>query len=136
MPDDANILHEEIFGPVLPIRTWQTLDEAITWVNADEKPLALYVYSETNSMMETVLRRTSSGDAGINMCVVHFINHHLPFGGVNNSGMGKGHGYHGFKAFSHERSVIRNRFSIAPATHAPYDSRTMKLIKFTLKWLI
>ncbi|MGJ8668892.1 MAG: aldehyde dehydrogenase family protein [Oceanococcus sp.] len=134
VPDDALIMQEEIFGPVFPIRTWQNVDEAINWVNAGEKPLALYVYSNDDAMIEKVIGQTSSGDAAINTCMVHFLNHNLPFGGANNSGIGKAHGYHGFKSFSHERSVVRDRYAMSQLTSPPYNALTMKIIKFVVRF--
>lgn len=135
VPDDADIMHEEIFGPVLPMQTWQKLDNAIELINSKPKPLALYVYSQDNDTVDKVLSRTSSGDAGINACMMHFLNHNLPFGGVNNSGMGSAHGHHGFMAFSHERGVLRDRFAATAKTMPPYNEKTRKFIQFILKWM-
>lgn len=135
VPDDADIMHEEIFGPVLAIKTWQNLDEAIQLINSKPKPLALYVYSSQQSVIDKVLNETSSGDAGINACMMHFLNHNLPFGGVNNSGIGNAHGHHGFLAFSHERSVIRDKFAATAKTMPPYNEKTRKFIQFILKWM-
>lgn len=135
VPDDAEIMHEEIFGPILAIRTWQSLDDAIALVNSKPKPLALYVYADDQSVIDKVLNETTSGDAGINACMMHFVNHHLPFGGVNNSGIGNAHGHHGFLTFSHERSVLRDKFAATANTMPPYTEKTRKFIRFVMKWL-
>ncbi|MES2297226.1 MAG: aldehyde dehydrogenase family protein [Pseudomonadota bacterium] len=108
VPADATIMSEEIFGPLLPIIGFSDLDEVIRQVNAAPKPLALYVWSTNKANIKKVLERTSSGGACVNHCVAHFAHGNLPFGGVNNSGTGNAHGEFGFKAFSHERAVLRS----------------------------
>lgn len=135
VPSDAKILEEEIFGPVLPIVTWEQEQQAIDYINAGEKPLALYVYSKNEARIKNLLTSTSSGDAAINTCLVQFLNHNVPFGGANNSGIGNSHGVHGFKAFSHERGVVRDRFAMTQLFSAPYTPMVKKLIKFAVRWL-
>jgi aldehyde dehydrogenase (NAD+) len=99
------ILQEEIFAPVLPVMTYETLDQAISYIEARDKPLALYVYSPDEANVQKVLDRTSSGGVTVNGIFSHYLENRLPFGGVNTSGMGSYHGYFGFKAFSHERAI-------------------------------
>lgn len=99
------ILQEEIFAPVLPVMTYETLDQAIGYIEARDKPLALYVYSPDETHVQKVLNRTSSGGVTVNGVFSHYLENRLPFGGVNTSGIGSYHGYFGFKAFSHERAV-------------------------------
>ncbi|MEY3906170.1 MAG: hypothetical protein RIR59_993 [Pseudomonadota bacterium] len=99
------ILQEEIFAPLLPVMTYDTLDQAIDYIEARDKPLALYMYSTHDANVQKVLNRTSSGGATINGVFSHYLENNLPFGGVNQSGMGSYHGYFGFKAFSHERAI-------------------------------
>ena len=99
------ILQEEIFAPLLPVMTYETLDQAIGYIEARDKPLALYVFSENEDNVEKVLSRTSSGGVTVNGVFSHYLENNLPFGGVNQSGMGSYHGYFGFKAFSHERAI-------------------------------
>ncbi len=103
---ESRILNEEIFGPLLPITPYTDVQTVISHINAQPKPLAIYVYSTDRERTERLLRETSSGGACINHCMVHYAHGNLPFGGVNNSGIGSGHGYFGFKAFSHERAVL------------------------------
>ena len=99
------ILQEEIFAPVLPVMTYDNLDQVIGYIEAHDKPLALYIYSPDEANVQKVLDRTSSGGVTVNGVFSHYLENQLPFGGVNQSGMGSYHGYFGFKAFSHERAI-------------------------------
>ena len=133
IPDDAKIMSEEIFGPLLPIISYRSLDEVIGRINADPKPLALYVWSKTEANINKVIENTSSGGACINHAVVHFLHQRLPFGGVNNSGIGSAHGEFGFKSFSHERAIVRTRFMMARMFFPPYTDFSRKLVKIVMK---
>jgi len=99
------ILQDEIFAPLLPVMTYENLDQAIGYVEAHDKPLALYVFSPNEANVKKVLDRTSSGGVTVNGVFSHYLENRLPFGGVNTSGQGSYHGYFGFKAFSHERAI-------------------------------
>lgn len=99
------ILQEEIFAPVLPVMTYDDLDQVIGYIEARDKPLALYIYSNDQANVQKILSRTSSGGVTVNGVFSHYLENRLPFGGVNQSGTGSYHGYFGFKAFSHERAV-------------------------------
>jgi aldehyde dehydrogenase (NAD+) len=103
------ILQEEIFAPVLPVMTYETLDQVIGYINSRDKPLALYMYSDDAANVEKVLSRTSSGGVTVNGVFSHYLENQLPFGGVNQSGTGSYHGYFGFKTFSHERAIYRHQ---------------------------
>ncbi|MEK9647995.1 MAG: aldehyde dehydrogenase family protein, partial [Gammaproteobacteria bacterium] len=105
---DMAILQEEIFGPVLPVMTYDDLDEAIEYIERRDKPLALYVYSPDQDNIDRVLKRTSSGGVTVNGVFSHYLENNLPFGGVNGSGMGSYHGHFGFKACSHARADYRH----------------------------
>ena len=89
--------------------TYESLDEVIGYIEARDKPLALYIYSKDQEMVEKVLTRTSSGGVTVNGVFSHYLENKLPFGGVNHSGIGSYHGYFGFKAFSHERAVYMHK---------------------------
>lgn len=102
---DSNVMTTEIFGPVLPLVTIKSVDEAIEFINDREKPLALYVFA-SERVGRKVLHLTSSGGACINDVIMHIANEHLPFGGVGNSGMGRYHGRDSLYSFSHRRSVV------------------------------
>ncbi|MCI3983337.1 aldehyde dehydrogenase family protein [Bacillus vallismortis] len=103
---DMKIMQEEIFAPILPMMNYEDIDEVIDYVNDRDKPLALYVFSHNQDLIDNVLQHTTSGNAAINDVVVHFSDVNLPFGGVNTSGIGSYHGVYGFKAFSHEKGVL------------------------------
>ena len=105
---NMKILQQEIFGPVLPVMTYENIDEVIEYIEQRDKPLALYVYSNNEASIDKVLKKTSSGGVTINGVFSHYLENNLPFGGVNGSGMGSYHGHFGFKAFSHERAVYRH----------------------------
>ncbi len=102
---DMEIMKQEIFGPIMPVMTYEKMDEVLKYIEEGDKPLALYIYSHNQDNIDKVLTRTSSGGVTINGVFSHYLENNLPFGGVNQSGMGSYHGFHGFKAFSHERSV-------------------------------
>ena len=110
---DNPIMQEEIFGPILPIVRVKNLEESIDYVNNNEKPLALYLFSNKSSIHDKVLKNTSSGGMVINDCVLHHMNPNLPFGGINNSGVGSYHGKFGFDAFSHHKAVLKSS-SLSP----------------------
>ena len=110
--DSMQIMQEEIFGPVLPVVTYDTLDEAIAYVNGRPCPLALYYFDYDSTRVRRVLESTTSGGVAVNDCMVQFAQNHLPFGGVGESGMGAYHGYAGFRAFSKEKGVfLQSRLS-------------------------
>ncbi|MCJ8152768.1 aldehyde dehydrogenase family protein [Chryseobacterium sp. SSA4.19] len=104
--EDA-VMQQEIFGPVLPILTYDDINEALTEINRRPKPLALYVFSEDQNFADDVIAKTTSGDAEINSTLIHVGSHLLPFGGVGTSGMGKYHGRFSLDNFSHQRSVLQ-----------------------------
>ncbi len=133
IPKDAKIMTEEIFGPLLPIIAYTNLQTVIDEINANPKPLALYVWSKHEPTIQKVMHETSSGGACINHTVVHYLHGNLPFGGVNNSGIGSAHGIFGFKAFSHERAVIRTRFMLAKMFFPPYGDFMRRVVKVLMK---
>ncbi|GIV34888.1 MAG: aldehyde dehydrogenase [Chitinophagales bacterium] len=137
VPDNAEIMHEEIFGPVFPIRKFTDIREAVDYVNAKEKPLALYVFSSKQKHIDYVLQNTSSGGACVNETMIQFSHVHLPFGGVNHSGMGKAHGFYGFKTFSNEKAVLRQHLKrmVMKTLYPPYKGPKLRIIEFMLKYL-
>jgi aldehyde dehydrogenase (NAD+) len=106
VPRESSIMREEIFGPILPVLRYRTLEEVIEYVRSRPKPLALYVFSEARANVERLVRGTSAGGTGVNIPLLHLANPNLPFGGVGESGVGSYHGFFGFRAFSHERAVL------------------------------
>jgi aldehyde dehydrogenase (NAD+) len=102
---DMLIMQEEIFGPIVPVLTYKKIDDVIEYISGRGKPLALYIFSNNRENIDKVLSRTSSGGVTVNGFFSHYLENQLPFGGVNQSGMGSYHGVFGFKAFSHERAI-------------------------------
>ena len=115
------IMQEEIFGPIFPIVTFKTTDEAINFVQDREKPLALYYFSESKQNIRRVLKHTSSGGTCINDTIMHIANENLPFGGVGHSGMSAYHGKESFRVFSHYRAVVTTTTLLdLPFRYMPY----------------
>jgi aldehyde dehydrogenase (NAD+) len=119
VPEDAQMMRREIFGPLLPVMAYRELDEVIARVNAGPKPLALYLYSRTPEHVQRILAQTSSGGVCINHALLQYLHSGLPFGGVNESGMGQARGYHGFRSFSHERAVLKARWAWSVRLFSP-----------------
>jgi len=127
---DGAAMREEIFGPILPVLPVQGLDEAIAFVNARPKPLALYLFSESGGAADRVVAETSAGGMAVNETVLHLAVPGLPFGGVGESGMGAYHGRYSFRAFSHEKAVLRRRsWPDARLRYPPITRRKLGLMK-------
>ena len=133
--EEAILMKEEIFGPILPLKTYKTIDEAIDYINSGEKPLALYIYTKNKKVRNTIIKNTRAGSTCVNTNALQYSNHNLPFGGSNNSGIGKAHGFFGFQEFSNARSVLK-RHSIGPfyLLFPPYSSIKERIAKLTVKW--
>ena len=130
VPATADISREEIFGPVLPVITYDSLDTVIAGINAAPKPLALYVWTRSERTVEALRANTSSGSLCVNLCMQQFAQHNLPFGGVGTSGMGNAHGFFGFKAFSHERATMKaGPWTALRLLFPPYDARKRRLVE-------
>ena len=127
---DAPVMGEEIFGPILPVRAVSDVDEAIAIVNAGDKPLALYAFTESKATADRVIDRTSSGGVCINATVLHFGVPELPFGGVGESGMGSYHGRAGFDAFTHRKPVLAKPSRLdPPVAYPPYRKWKRRLLR-------
>jgi aldehyde dehydrogenase (NAD+) len=135
IPADAKIMQEEIFGPLLPIILYSQIDEVIDRINAAPKPLALYIWSNDRARAERIIADTSAGGSCINHQSIQFLHHNLPFGGVNNSGIGSYHGEWGIKAFSHERAIVKMNFMLARVFFPPYTDFTRRLVGWILRFL-
>jgi len=119
--ESTGVMQEEIFGPILPIKPYDTLDEAIDYVNAAARPLGLYVFAEDEAVAERVLAQTSSGGACVNTCAIQGALPSLGFGGVGNSGTGRHHGIEGFREFSNPRGVVvRGKNDLVDVLFPPY----------------
>ena len=135
MPGDSKILQEEIFGPLLPLIAFDDLGKVIDQINAEPKPLALYYWGSSKERIDRVLANTSAGGTCINSCVMQYSHSRLPFGGVGNSGMGNAHGHFGFKAFSHERAVVRTWLLGVKIFFPPYGNMTHRILNLLLRVL-
>ncbi|NJD87983.1 MAG: coniferyl aldehyde dehydrogenase [Betaproteobacteria bacterium] len=128
------VMREEIFGPVLPVVPYRTLEEAIDFVNARPRPLALYVFEHDGAAIDRVLANTVSGGVAVNETIVHIAQDDLPFGGVGESGMGRYHGREGFDTFSQRKSVFRqSRLNGLKLFRAPYGKRFEALVRLLLR---
>ncbi|RQU46487.1 coniferyl aldehyde dehydrogenase [Burkholderia cenocepacia] len=131
--EDMAIMREEIFGPILPVRTYRTIDEVIEYVNGRPRPLALYYFGARDSDCETILMRTTSGNVGINNTLMHVAQDDLPFGGVGPSGMGAYHGIEGFRAMSHAKGVFeQGRWNLPGLLRAPFGKFVDIAVSVTL----
>jgi len=125
---DMRIMQEELFGPVLPVIPYDTLDEAIRLINAGERPLALYCFSHDEAECQHLLQQTHSGGVTLNDWGWHVVNHDAPFGGIGNSGMGTYHGEEGFRELSHAKTVFkRQRFFPTQWFYPPYGNLVQRL---------
>ncbi len=134
--NDMRVMQEEIFGPVLPVKTYSNLDEVVDYVNENDRPLGLYYFGETENDKRKVLDRTISGGVTVNDVIFHIAQHDLPFGGVGPSGMGAYTGIAGFKEFSHAKAIYRQpKINVAKLAGflPPYGEGTQKTIKSQMK---
>jgi aldehyde dehydrogenase (NAD+) len=133
---ESPLMQQEIFGPLLPMMTYRTIDDALRVIAAREKPLVLYLFSRSRKVIREVMSRTTAGGTAINDTLLHFFQLNLPFGGVGESGVGKAHGQFGFEAFSNARGVFSQptRFSAMQLLYPPYTKFKKKLIDLTIKY--
>lgn len=132
---DLDVMQDEIFGPILPILPYDSLDQAIAFANARPRPLAAYVFAKDANEQQKVMESTISGGACVNDTIMHSTQNTLPFGGVGNSGMGAYHGHHGFKRFSHAKAVYKqiNMDGVFKAVRPPYGEKFFKTMAPFLK---
>jgi aldehyde dehydrogenase (NAD+) len=137
IPVDSDLAKKEIFGPILPVYTYTNLQEVIDKINSNEKPLALYIYSNSRKNIKQIINNTRAGGTCVNHNAIHFYNNSLPFGGSNNSGIGKGNGFYGFESFSNPRAVLKQWSPISglDLMTPPYTNFKQKLIDLTIKWM-
>ena len=131
---DMRIMESEIFGPILPIIAYDSLEEAIAFVQARPKPLALYIFGKSEVKINEVIARTTSGSTCVNHCILQIANNSVPFGGVGMSGTGNYHGIYGFKTFSHERNVMRqSALDTMTFLYPPYHKKGEKGLRARLQ---
>ncbi|XP_062479465.1 aldehyde dehydrogenase family 3 member A2 isoform X1 [Pezoporus occidentalis] len=133
---ESKVMEEEIFGPVLPIVTVNNVDEAIEFINHREKPLALYVFSNSKKLIKRVISETSSGGVTGNDVIMHYLLSTLPFGGVGNSGMGAYHGKHSFETFSHHRSCLIKDLKMESTNKLRYPPGSQKKVNWAKFFLL
>jgi aldehyde dehydrogenase (NAD+) len=133
--DTMILMKEEIFGPILPVKKFSDISDAVNFVNTNEKPLALYIHSKINKNAAYILKNTSAGNAMVNELLTQFGNPEIPFGGVNNSGMGKSNGFYGFLEFSNAKGVMKRRFGTIRFLYPPYSDGFLQLLKKILRWI-
>jgi aldehyde dehydrogenase (NAD+) len=134
-PEHA-IMSEEIFGPIMPVLSYEDIDHVIQYIRSKDKPLALYLFSQSEKIHEKFLSGTTSGGAVINHAIIHLANPYLPFGGAGTSGLGNYHGFYGFKTFSHEKAVIKQgRLGLSSGLFPPYSRWQTRATLFLLRWL-
>lgn len=127
-------MQEEIFGPVLPVLTYRTLDDAIAFINARPRPLALYYFGEKCAERDRLLNRTISGNVTINGTLMHYVQDDLPFGGVGDSGIGAYHGEEGFMTLTHPRGIYKQgRFNAATLLQPPFGKLAETITNFILR---
>jgi len=134
--DDMKVMQEEIFGPVLPVKSYRTVDEAIGYVNGRDRPLGLYYFGDDAAEREKVLDGTTPGGVTVNDVIMHVAQEELPFGGVGPAGMGSYHGHDGFKEFSHKKAVysqIKKDIGPLQALRPPYGAGIRKMLAAQVK---
>ncbi len=128
------VMQEEIFGPILPVLTFDTTDEVMQIIKKFEKPLALYLFTKNKALKKEFLQKVAFGGGAINDTILHLANPNLPFGGVGNSGLGTYHGYRGFETFSHLKSILDKPTWFEPAMkYPPYTKQKLKLLKLFME---
>jgi len=131
--DDMAVMQEEVFGPLLPLKSYRSIDEVIGYINARDRPLALYHFTNDTAEKHAVLNRTLSGGVTINDTMLHVAIEDLPFGGVGASGIGAYHGEAGFRSFSHARSVLeQGRIAFNKAAWPPFGTRIERIARFLI----
>ncbi|MCF8381660.1 MAG: aldehyde dehydrogenase [Bacteroidales bacterium] len=131
---DSMIMQEEIFGPILPVLSFKNIDEAINLVESKDKPLAMYIFSNSKKNQKKLLEGIHAGNGAINDVIMQFANPNLPFGGVGPSGMGAYHGKHSFATFSHQKSIlIKSNLIDIPLRYPPYKKGYHKIVKALIK---
>ena len=123
------VMQEEIFGPVLPVLTYDSLDDLIARQQKKARPLALYICTGDRALEKRIVSALPSGGVCVNDTVIHLANPHVPFGGVGNSGMGACHGKTGFDTFTHYRTVVRRGGLDLPMRYAPYAGKNLNTVK-------
>lgn len=134
--DEMEVMQQEIFAPVLPILTYKNLEDVYEYIAKKPKPLALYAFGKDSKKLQEILTHTTAGGTCFNECIVHLSHHDLPFGGVNNSGIGKSHGIYGFEAFSNKRALLKQRTGLTGIQffYPPYTKKVQKYLDLLMRY--
>ncbi len=134
---DMRVMQEEIFGPILPVMTWSTNEDALSMVHRLERPLAFYIFSKNKSNIQKLSASSRAGSTAVNEVFLQFGHPDLPFGGVNFSGIGKAHGVYGFKEFSNERSFLKKTLPLGASKliMPPYSGFSKRVMRLLIRWL-
>jgi coniferyl-aldehyde dehydrogenase len=133
--DDMQVMKDEIFGPLLPVKTYQSLDEVITYVNGRDRPLGFYVFTNNKDAEKKLVYSTLSGGVTINNCMLHVAQHDMPFGGIGASGMGQYHGHEGFLEFSKLRPVFTSpKLPILDMFYPPYTRKHRSILEILIRF--
>jgi aldehyde dehydrogenase (NAD+) len=134
--EDSELWEKEIFGPILPFINYSHLQEAIDKINSKEKPLTLLIFSKNKNTINRIIKNTRAGGTCVNHVSINFFNNYLPFGGSNNSGIGKSNGFFGFESFSNQRAILKQWAPINGLDNmtAPYNMKKQNLIDMIIKW--
>lgn len=131
---NSKVMQEEIFGPILPLLTYENINEVVHYINSKPKPLALYLFTSSKRLEQHILGNVSFGGGCINDTIIHLATSHMGFGGVGQSGMGSYHGKHSFDTFSHKKSIVKKANWIdLPMRYLPYSKGKEKLVRMFLK---
>jgi coniferyl-aldehyde dehydrogenase len=133
--DEMLVMQEEIFGPVMPVKTYNQIDEVVDYINLHERPLGLYYFGKKKSEEEFVMSNTVSGGAALNDVIFQFVQEDLPFGGIGPSGMGNYHGIEGFRTFSHARGVYKQTSmeSVLKLMRPPFGKLVDQIVSTKIK---
>lgn len=131
-PLDSSMMRDEIFGPILPVIAVDSIDDAILRIKQGPKPLALYIFSNSSSVVEHVLTRTSFGCGAVNDVILQTNTPTLPFGGIGESGMGRYNGSYSFETFSHEKGILKRSWMDPSIRYPPYTDKSIKMLKATM----
>ncbi len=131
----TKLMEEEIFGPILPVITFDKTEEALEIINSKTPPLAIYIFSKEKRTINKIKANTVSGGMVINDLVLQFSHYNLPFGGIKESGLGTAHGFYGFETFSNRRAILKHhKFSPIKLFYPPYTKNKQKLINLLIKY--
>ena len=131
---DDPLMQEELFGPILPVVTYETREEMIETLNRKEKPLALYLFTKNKETEKQVMERLAFGGGCVNDTIMHIASNHIAFGGVGNSGMGAYHGKQSFLTFTHAKGVVKKpKLLDLPFRYPPYTEGKLKILKMFMK---